>query len=240
MYRLTNLTMLCRGAALGAALVTLAAGCTGIEAVRFSSPRYPGAHTKPFGSFEAIPLRTPTDAVTIHVPDGLDVTVQAANRQPKEIALGVGLPVVPWPPGILRLVRPLPAPTPLDVWLTVGPPAGADWLRAGPPAGAEFDLTRVLVIEPDGTSSSPSSVEGELCDERKRADCNVTSDLPSLAVARLSIERSVVLVLSFPVEASPERSFALRVDGLASGGVPIAPLDIRFEPATAWVMFWGL
>ena len=49
-----------------------------------------------------------------------------------------------------------------------------------------------------------------------------------------------MLVLSFPVEASPERSFALRVDGLASGGVPIAPLDIRFEPATAWVMFWGL
>ena len=229
MYRLTNLTMLCRGAALGAALVTLAAGCTEIEAVRFSSPRYPGAHTKPFGSFEAIPLRTPTDAVTIHVPDGLDVTVQAANRQPKEIALGVGLPVVPWPPGILRLVRPSAAPPPLQIWLTVGPAAGA-----------EFDLTRVLLIAADGASTSPSSVEGKLCDERKRADCNVTSDLPSLAVARLSIERSVVLVLSFPVEASPERSFALRVDGLASGGVPIAPLDIRFEPATAWVMFWGL
>ena len=229
MYRLTNLTMLCRGAALGAALVTLAAGCTEIEAVRFSSPRYPGAHTKPFGSFEAIPLRTPTDAVTIHVPDGFDVTVQASNRQPEAIAVGVVVPMVPWPPGILRLVRPSAAPPPLQIWLTVGPAAGA-----------EFDLTRVLLIAADGASTSPSSVEGKLCDERKHADCNVTSNLPSLAVARLSIERSVVLVLSFPVEASPERSFALRVDGLASGGVPIAPLDIRFEPATAWVMFWGL
>jgi len=237
MYRLTSLTMLCRGAALGVALVRLATGCTEIAAVRFSSPRYPGAHTKPFGWGQAIPLRTPSDPVTIHVPDGLDVTVQAANRQPKEIAVGVGLPVVPWPPGILRLVRPSAAPPPLQIWLTVGPAAGA-----------EFDLTRVLLIAADGASTSPSSVEGKLCDERDSArgpgktgrDCNVTSNLPSLAVARLSIERSVVLVLSFPVEASPERSFALRVDGLASGGVPIAPLDIRFEPATAWVMFWGL
>jgi hypothetical protein len=240
MYRLMSLTTRGRGAALGAALVILATGCADIEAIRFSSPHYPGAHTAPFSSRDAESLRTPTDFVTIHVPDGFNVTVHASNRQSKVIAVGVLVPVVPWPPGILRLVRPLPAPPPLQIWLTVGPPAGADWLRGGPPAGAEFDLTRVLVIEPDGTSRPLSSVEGKLCDERKHADCNVTSNLPSLAVARLSIERSVVLVLSFPVEASPERSFVLRVDGLASRGVPITPLDIRFEPATAWVMFWGM
>jgi len=237
MYRLTSLTTRCRGAALGAALVILATGCAEIEAVRFSSPRYPGAHTEPFAWRDAMLLRAPTDAVTIHVPDGFDVTVQASNRQPEAIAVGVVVPMVPWPPGILRLVRPSAAPPPLQIWLTVGPAAGA-----------EFDLTRVLLIAADGASTSPSSVEGKLCDERDSArgpgktgrDCNVTSHLPSLAVARLSIERSVVLVLSFPVEASPERSFTLRVDGLASGGVPIAPLDIRFEPATAWVMFSGL
>ncbi|HLY38447.1 MAG TPA: hypothetical protein VKU61_10460 [Candidatus Binatia bacterium] len=202
----------------------LSTGCTGVAAVRFSSPRYPGARTEPFAWFEARPLRAPTENAIITVVAGLDVSVQASNGQPRDIAGGLIVPFVPWPPGIVGLLRPSPAPPPLRIWLNIGPVAAA-----------QFDVARVLVIDSDGAVSGPTAVVGEAC-----RWCNVTSTLPVLPIAPVYIERSAALVLSFPVPASPERPFTLRVDGLTRQGTSLPAFDVRFDPATAWVLFWGI
>jgi hypothetical protein len=63
----------------------------------------------------------------------------------------------------------------------------------------------------------------------------VKAGLPVLPLRPIGVDVSAALAFSFPTSSSPDRPFALRLDGLTSHGSPLPAIDVEFERATGFL-----
>ena len=211
-------------------MACVVAGCCELSAVNFSSPQAsPGIRTIRFSARDhRIISRPQAHGAAFELLDGLGVELEVPNQQWMELSFGpnllvLPLPIIPLPSGIARLFRGTPAPAPLKIWLRVGPMAHAD-----------FDPLRMRVLLSDGVAVEPTALIGEQCEEY--SECFVRYDLPALPLEPLAIERSAVFVMSFPLEASPDRIFTVRVEGFTRNAAAVGAFDVYFRQATAWTL----
>ena len=204
----------------GSVLAFWASGCIATGQYKFLVPSAPGAATEiRSNDYRVIPVWRSPDTVLLEPPNGPGLAVRACNREEIEgITLGPFLPVIPWPPSVVRAYNQTPSP-PLIVAIDIGT------------ASLTFDLSKVTLTTEAAERVLPiafsASQNGEVCARAPEAP------VPKQPVR---ITGPAVVELRFDLAEIPPAA-TLQIAGMDCGRGPVELPPIALHRGSAWILY---
>lgn len=214
--------------------LTLIQGCATITHSVHSAPEASGAsdrHDMSQNYYDGSVLKGSYDNVQFQLSD-IDLSVKLQNHQIAHIFIGpaiiIPLPILPWPPGIIKLLSRPPEPAPM-LWLEI---------RLDP-VGEEFsiDPLKTIIQTEDRTSHQAVGFiqsHGIRYPGRWPCSWSMQSKLTSTLVEPIKLNQVTCFAMRFDMSSSPDQNFTLEINGINKAGQPVTVPTIRIKKGSSW------
>lgn len=214
--------------------LTFVQGCATITRSVHGAPEAVGAsdrHDMSQNYYDGSLINGSYDNVQFEL-SGVDLSVKLRNHQIADILVGpailLPLPVLPWPPGIIKLFSRPSEPAPM-LWLEIRlDPTGEEF---------SFDPLKIILETEDRIAHQPAGfIQSYGIRYPGRWPCawNPKSELTTTLVESIKLNQVTCFAIRFDVSSTPDQNFTLDVKGMNKAGQPMTVPMIKVKKGSSW------